>query len=540
MMTESSPTTPKPTLRTKFLVALAAVSISCAFIVIAFMLGSFVAGTSLHDPDTCWLMALGHLIYTNGHLPPSDPFSYTFAQLNLPFIMYQWLTEFVFFLLYQFLGLPGMVMSLAVLAAITLLVLPLLTSKQLPHTRLFCCGATLVLALSATTHILIRPEIFSYFLLAIWMMSITLWRKRIFLNEKSGLKQAMAFILLMLAWANLHTAFMIALVALLVVATCYAIESQLVAKVPANEIKLWYIAFAGAFAATFLNPNFDKLWAYLPSLYFSPINQYIDELKPIAGGDLHNPTYYPFLVQALISIALLIRQLKFVAKNKSTIATAPGAVFSLVAVVVCIYGGLVARRLMPFAAIILAWDSLFMVYAYKALHPQSLKSGFIQMLETCLEELFKPTVTNCLIVFGCAALFGAYITVSRIAPPQIPMGSYAFKVPEKAVEFLKTIQPEGNVFNDAQYGDVLIWKMPKHPLVFVDTRFDMYGAEFLRQYQAIRFADSNCDELLNKYQIAWIFVPLDSPLARHLQNSTNWKALYRDDVAVILLKLKAQ
>jgi hypothetical protein len=532
MMTESSPASPKINLRTTFLVALTAVSISCAFVVIAFMLGSFIAGTSLHDPDTCWLMALGRLIFTTGQLPASDPFSYTFASLNLPFVMYQWLTELTFYTLFQLAGLNGMVMILAVMAAFTILGMPFVLSRQLPGTRLFTCGIAILLILSATTHILIRPEIFSYLFLAVWMTFITLWRKRIFLSEKTGLGQVFVFAALMLIWANFHTAFMIGLVALLVVALAYEIESRTLAKISEHEIKFLFLAATLAAFATFCNPHFVGLWTYLPGLYFSPINQYIDELKPISGTDLQNPTYYPFLIQGLVALLVLIRHWRTIRSDKTKPAS--GAIYSTIAVVVCIYLGLIARRMMPFMAIILAWDSIFLAYVHQS--KTSEKLGFGQLLENRLQALFNPTLVNSFMVIGLLALFGAYITVSRIAPPQIPMNSSAFKVPTQATQFLKQIQPEGPLFNDAQYGDVLIWQLPRHPLVFIDTRFDMYGPDFVRQYQAIRFAMPGFEKLLKQYKITWMFVPVNSPLAKSLAASADWKALYQDKVAVILLK----
>src|SRR5262249_24772445 len=145
MMTESSPAPKTNNFRTTFFVAATAVSISCALIVIAFMAGSFIAGTSLHDPDTCWLMALGRVIFTSGQLPATDPFSYTFASLHQTFVMYQWLTELTFFLLFHFAGLNGMVMILAAMATFTLVGMPFILSKQLPQTRLFTCGIAVLL-----------------------------------------------------------------------------------------------------------------------------------------------------------------------------------------------------------------------------------------------------------------------------------------------------------------------------------------------------------------------------------------------------------
>src|SRR5262249_42099138 len=161
-----------------------------------------------------------------------------------------------------------------------------------------------------------------------------------------------------------------------------------------------------------LNPHFVGLWTYLPGLYFAPFNKYIDELKPISPADLQNPTYFPFLIQALVGLLVLIRHWRIIGKEKSK--TASGAIYSTVAVFVCTYMGLTARRMIPFAAFILAWDSIFQHYVFKSRVAQT--DGFRPLLEGRLQALFNPTVTNSLIVVGLAALFGAYITVARIAP----------------------------------------------------------------------------------------------------------------------------
>lgn len=49
------------------------------FLFSVFALGVVIAGTGLHDPDTCWLLALGRYIVRHHALPDTDPFSFTFA-----------------------------------------------------------------------------------------------------------------------------------------------------------------------------------------------------------------------------------------------------------------------------------------------------------------------------------------------------------------------------------------------------------------------------------------------------------------------------
>ena len=47
----------------------------------AFVIGIWVGGSVLHDPDTCWLLAVGKQIIDSGTIPFVDSFSYTFPHL---------------------------------------------------------------------------------------------------------------------------------------------------------------------------------------------------------------------------------------------------------------------------------------------------------------------------------------------------------------------------------------------------------------------------------------------------------------------------
>jgi hypothetical protein len=74
--------------------------------------------------------------------------------------------------------------------------------------------------------------------------------------------------------------------------------------------------------------------------------------------------------------------------------------------------------------------------------------------------------------------------------------------------------------------------------VFIDTRFDLYGANFCRDY----FIMANCltgyENLLQKYQIDWIFFPQRAPIVGKLRKNPQWKTAYEDYTAVIMVKHK--
>jgi len=534
--------------RTRLLVTTSTLIISCAFLALSFILGALFAGTALHDPDSCWLLALGRIIFTNRGLPQTDPFSYSFANLNQPYVMYQWLTELTLFTCFNLLGLSGMLMFFAIVISITLLGIPLMLSAKLAGTRLFAFILSALLVGAATTHTLLRPEIFSYLFLSLWLSIVILWRKAIYSGSEARIAPAFYLSLLMLLWANMHTAFTIGLLILALLAISYLLESQLVCSIPLNHIKLLFAAFAGASAATLINPKFTGLWEYLPELYFSPMNSFIDELKPLAYKEIQNPIYYPFFVLSVIAVTFLLQQILGWGKREEADKRACGFLFSLAIIALAIIAGIQTRRMIPFSAIILAFECLFLCYLRKSpgqseassniqeTSASSTKGMLWQLTNARLEKFFTPTLTNCLLTVGLLSLLGAYLTVARIQPPNLPQGSIVFRAPEQAIHFLEDNPQNGNVFNDAQYGDVLIWYAPGNPRVFVDTRFDMYGEKFMRDYQCMRFAAPGFERLFQYYKISWAFLPASASLAKQLLKDQSWKEVYSDEIAVILQK----
>ncbi len=563
-MTTESSFTPVQSFQVKLLAFVAAVAIFGAFSTLCFLWGVFFAGTALHDPDSCWLIAMGRWIYEHGSLPSTDQFSYTFSDLNRPYVTYQWLTELTFYLLLKFLRLGGMVVFLAALVAIAMAGVPLLVAKELTGRLLMAFTVVLLLLLAVATHALVRPEIFSYVFLSIWMALLVLWRRDMqilsssakgrdsdksssdFPMPRSWLIRSVCLVLLMLLWANFHSAFTLGLLflALLTVSTVFDYRAD-----PNNfggHLKLLFGTLIGAIAATLANPKFLDLWRYLPGLYFSSINKYIDELKPLGLADLKNPGYYPFFVLATLTFRLFLPRAFLFLKQRSNSSSFGALLYSKLLIVLCVFASMRTRRMIPFTAIILASECVFLHYLNQArsnVVPQNSASEktdhsdrpkFTDMLNDRLFSLFSPTLGKCVLTVGTLACFGAFITVSRIQPPNLPQTSSVVHVPNEALSFLADHPQSGRLFNDAQLGDMLIWRSPANPLVFIDTRFDMYGEGFVSDYHCMRYASPGFEKLFRQYQIDWAFLPADAQLVSCLLDELSWHELYRDDKAVIL------
>jgi len=73
---------------------------------------------------------------------------------------------------------------------------------------------------------------------------------------------------------------------------------------------------------------------------------------------------------------------------------------------------------------------------------------------------------------------------------------------------------------------------PKGPKVFIDTRFDMYGFEFLQTFgEALQ--GRGYESLFDQHKISWLFLKPDTPLVNILSHDKRWRERYRDPASVI-------
>jgi hypothetical protein len=136
------------------------------------------------------------------------------------------------------------------------------------------------------------------------------------------------------------------------------------------------------------------------------------------------------------------------------------------------------------------------------------------------------------------ALIGTQASVSCF-PVTVPQSTFGFYAPFQAVEFVQKNRPTGNLLNDPQFGDMLILSLGEKSGVFIDTRFDLYGAAFCRDYFTMANSLNGYEKLLESYKINWIFFPQMAPIVGTLRNNAAWKTVYQDNAAVIMIKESA-
>ncbi|HEV2276457.1 MAG TPA: hypothetical protein VGR96_19950, partial [Acidobacteriaceae bacterium] len=108
--------------------------------------------------------------------------------------------------------------------------------------------------------------------------------------------------------------------------------------------------------------------------------------------------------------------------------------------------------------------------------------------------------------------------------------------PVRAVNFIKSHRLAGPMLNEYVYGGYLAWAAPEHP-VFVDGRADVFEwTGVLARFGDWATLQSDPEELLNRYQIAFCLLARDSSMARVLPLLEDWKAVYSDDQSIIFVR----
>jgi hypothetical protein len=165
----------------------------------SFILADGSWGRLLRDADAGLHIRIGDYILQTGHIPTTDPFSFT--RTGAPWYATEWLSAVLFSTLNASFGLKGIVFVCGVTIVATLLII-LRTCLLAGGNALLAVLLTLFAANASAVHYLARPHVFTWLFLAIsgWL----LMSDRIAPTRRVWLLVPLAAL-----WANLHGGFAI-------------------------------------------------------------------------------------------------------------------------------------------------------------------------------------------------------------------------------------------------------------------------------------------------------------------------------------------
>jgi hypothetical protein len=456
------------------------------------------------DPDLWWHLRTGEAILQNG-IPRTDLFSYTVPTHE--WIVQQWLTDLLMWLIYSGVGLVGLSVFFAALVMVTFL----LVYKRCEGRPYLAAFTVLLGLLTAALPLGVRPQMVNIFFLALFIFILEGYRQ-----GKVQRKWLYALPLLTLLWANMHSGFMVG-IAILAVYTIgegagrlgsRLFEHPTVETFSWRDVGLLALFTVGSFLAAFVNPSTYKLVFFSAgTLGSSAIQSNILEWR---SPDFHQIYFWFFGITLALGVIIWVFSPRRPTPTELLLFLGTAA------------GGLISARHIP----------LFAVVA-----PLILSRHLLLILDgTSLYKLFKeddgqPTgviqAINWLVIvlmLGVALLW----TAVRLSNNHL---SVEKTFPVAATDYLiESGLSETNIYNHYEWGGYLIWR--RIP-VFIDGRTELYGDEFfLSNLQAFE-ARHDWQEPLEEYDVETIIMPQNSALATVLTVSTDWDEVYVDDQARI-------
>jgi hypothetical protein len=465
----------------------------------------------LADTDLWGHVRFGQAILSQGHLTRHDPYSYS-APGHL-WLGHEWLTEVIMASAYNWLGIAGLKLWKFACTAATIAFLAA-AEDETGAPIMARMGVLAVASIALVPQMQFRPQMFTWVLMAALAAGIA--------RDNYGRKAPLWLCVPGFAlWANLHGGFFVGLVALAVYSAVVSMQDVAGGRGFRRGVTLGAITIA-SLLATLLTPFGIGTWStVLHSLTNPMTREVVSDWRPllvVIAGQLHRPES---------GLAFTFCAIGIIAALGVTMALRPrGGDLPLVAIaVVMAIAAFMSVRNMALAVI-------------TAAAPLTRHFGLLISEVQMRAGVTNPTddrphlspLTQ--MVIGGLAVLLAFQTglVSRKLPA-------ARHYPAGAVAFMESHGLHGNVLNQFEWGQYLIWHIEPASKVFADTRFDLvYPESVIRDYLDFDRASPRAASVLESYPHDFVLIIPDSAAYHFMLTRGDWKLIYRDSDSALFTR----
>ncbi|HAR62382.1 MAG TPA: hypothetical protein DCS13_02855 [Candidatus Margulisbacteria bacterium] len=503
-------------------------SIFDLIVVLVFVI-MFMAHQTMKDFDMWWHLRTGQVLL-QGIFPTTDIFSFT--AYGKPWILHEWGSEVIFYLLNKTFGAGSIMLLRALLAAFSLgMVFKIMMRKRID---IFVALFLTIITLFATSKIWgERPHLFTVLFLT---FLIYLYNEYKYYNNN---KVLLVLPVLFIVWINLHGGYVIGFIYL---GACIAAETfnnffqfNKDDVFPQSRINRLIGITALSFLCTFINPN-----TYRGVLY--PL-LYVGDKMP----DFHK-IIQEWMVSSWENSKDFVLVFLFVISMLSLSSIKP-KLDELALILVFGYFAFSAQRHVPLFVIVVLpiiapqvqgtmahfFDSFFQVAPHKGKQTiQKIINYFKDRSDNfvCLEE--KLSIHGTLVVF--IAIVSFFVLSGKLDKP-LGIGIDKTVYPYEVVDYLKTKKLNGNMFNQYRWGGYLIWELPDNK-VFIDGRLDIFQKKGMDEYYKVMGLQNGWEEVLKKYNINYILVDKEQTISKFLLRVSNDWFLEKEDKKALLFSRK--
>ncbi len=473
--------------------------------------------TLLTDGDTGWHIRAGDWILKHGQVPYKDLFSFSMPDAN--WFAWEWGWDVLFSLIHAHGGLGGVVLA-------NVIVLGLMGVSLYRLVRRNSCNDLLAFALTAVAvagsslHWLARPHLVSWLFVIAFLHIID--------RAEGGRRQYLWLCpVLTLFWVNLHGSFFLGIALLFTyalgnVARSMAVENGGCLRIALEHQRGYWGAALACCAVTFVNPYgwhlHEHVWQYLLD---SEQLQLIGEYASLSFQAPLSVCFEAFVVLGAWAAFDCFRQGRW------------GHALTL------LFGahlGLKSARNVPIFLFMAAPAVAAVLSACLLEMQRGALKGRVRRVVSKLTELgadFRSMErVERLPLMGAGVIVLAGLGLAQIADFD------ARDFPVKAAATVLAQKPQARIFTFEQWGDYLIYRFPERR-VFADGRSDMYGTQFVKKWVNAVRADFDWNTELSNGAIDTVLLRTTNALASVLKQSSDWRVVFDDGVAIVFEREKS-
>lgn len=438
----------------------------------------------------------------------SNFYSYTYP--DFPFVNHHWASGVLFYAVQKLAGFSGLSIIYILLSLLTFVIFFLVAYREADFTTAAVLSVFLIPLIAERREI--RPEIFSYFFLAVFFLLLWLWKK-----EEFSWRWLFLLPIMMIFWVNAHIYFFLGFFLIGVF-----LFSEFVRRNWKGFKKLAIILFF-TFSASLVNP-FGLKGALHPLYVYKNYGYAVAEEKSVWFVENYGIVNSNFLLAKIAAGLIAVTLLIAVVINWRKISL-PNALIGTF-----------------FGAIGLIQIRNFTILGFFALPILASQSGKIFSVKAGKEKGLAKE--NALTLFYITlVIFAAVNSYQFFSSHWQEKGIGLAKDNQKAAEFFKKENIQGPIFNNYDIGGYLIYYLYPEQKVFVDNRPEVYPKEFLQNvYIKMQNDQAAWEQQNEKYNFNSIFfsyrdiTPWGQNFLKLRLQDAAWALVYKDDYAMIFLK----
>ncbi|MGD9976105.1 MAG: hypothetical protein AB7S77_23865 [Desulfatirhabdiaceae bacterium] len=482
------------------------------FISLFIVLSVFPENGLLNDGDTGFHIRIGEYIMKNLAIPKNDPFS--FISPPLFFTAHEWLSAVIMESIHSIAGLTGVVLFFASIISLTYSLLFKLFVAE--NDNIFISVAlVLLLTVSSAVHWLARPHAFTLLFTVIWYYLLHKHQE----SPDRNLSSLCFMPLIMVFWVNLHGGF---LVGFILNGICILGNLVEYVRMSGEDRNILRQKMIDLFSVTLFCVLVCLINPYGWHILIFPFQLISQDFMINYIGEFQSPNFHTVLLSffkysVLLSIALIALSKKRLKPH------------ALISILVFLSMSLTSVRHVP----------LFCIIVFPIL--LGLVRPMIENPNSKIGIFFHTRSARCRQTDAQAkgALWPVIVVILVITAAGSERLTHGFDPelkPMNAMAFINSEDIPGNMFNEYETGDFIIYSTWPRYKVFIDGRADMYGEDHLKAYDTVIKAKQGWQDIIEKHDITWMMVNPSSPISSLLWEMPGWHLIYADKVSHVYVR----